>query len=113
MRLIAIICLCVLVGGVVAMLPAAASASAGNNDDLESRIQDLERDVGGMASKGVVLILFGAFCALWAQNTGRKPWLWFIMGFIFSVITVIVLLSKNAKDLSSGSGFNLNEFRKQ
>ena len=43
-------------------------------------------------------MLFGAFCALWAQNTGRNAWLWFFLGLFFSVITVIVLLAKNAND---------------
>jgi hypothetical protein len=47
---------------------------------------------------GAVLWLFGAFCALWAQNTNRNPWLWFFMGLLFSVITVIVLLFKNSED---------------
>ena len=47
---------------------------------------------------GVALFLCGAFCALWAQNTRRHPWLWFFMGLFFNVITVIVLLVKNADD---------------
>jgi len=50
------------------------------------------------AGGGGVAFLFGAFCALWAQNTGRSPWLWFFLGLIFSVITAIVLLAKNAND---------------
>jgi len=50
------------------------------------------------AGGGGVAFLFGAFCALWAQNTGRNPWLWFFLGLIFSVITAIVLLAKNAND---------------
>ena len=50
------------------------------------------RDAGGIS------FLFGAFCALWAQNTRRDPWLWFFLGLFFSVITVIALLVKNADD---------------
>ena len=46
-----------------------------------------------------VLFLFGAFCALWAQNTGRNPWLWFFLGLLFSVVTVFFLLTKNANDI--------------
>ena len=45
-----------------------------------------------------MLFLFGAVCALWAQNTGRSAWRWFFLGLLFSVITVVVLLSKNAGD---------------
>lgn len=47
---------------------------------------------------GPLLVLFGAFCALWAQNTGRSAWTWFFLGLFFSVITVLVLLSKNSRD---------------
>ncbi|MDQ3621131.1 MAG: hypothetical protein M3463_01375 [Verrucomicrobiota bacterium] len=50
------------------------------------------------ASAVLVLILFGAFCALWAQNTGRNAWLWFFLGVFFSFITVIVVLGKNSND---------------
>lgn len=50
------------------------------------------------AGGGATAFLFGAFCALWAQNTGRNPWLWFFLGLFFSVITAIVLLAKNARD---------------
>jgi hypothetical protein len=66
---------------------------------LEDRVSELQRspayhgvDVGGVS------FLFGAFCALWAQNTRRSAWLWFFLGFFFSVITVIVLLVKNSND---------------
>src|SRR5258706_7424363 len=46
-------------------------------------------------------MLFGAFCALWAQNTGRRPLLWFFLGVFFSVITVLVLLYKNSQDIKT------------
>ena len=46
-----------------------------------------------------VVFLFGAFCALWAQNTGRNPWLWFFLGLLFSVFTIFFVLTKNANDL--------------
>lgn len=66
---------------------------------LESRVSDLEHTGFTFhGDQGAVLWLFGAFCALWAQNTGRNPWLWFFLGMFFSVITVLVLLSKNAND---------------
>jgi len=68
----------------------------------EERIAGLERKVSSLDSKvghiGVVAWLFAAFCALWAQNTGRSAWLWFFLGLFFSVITVIVLLVKNSDD---------------
>ena len=68
----------------------------------EERITQLERKIGNLERKagqlGVVASIFAAFCALWAQNTGRSAWLWFFLGLFFSVITVIVLLWKNSKD---------------
>lgn len=65
---------------------------------LERRATELENKLRNAGESGVTLMLFGAFCALWAQNTGRNPWLWFFAGLIFSVIAVVVLLTKNAND---------------
>lgn len=62
---------------------------------------DRVRANAGTGEGCAVAILFGAFCAVWAQNTGRNPWLWFFMGVIFTCITVLVLLSKNANDLAA------------
>ena len=74
--------------------------------EIESRVAGLQRQVASIptsiqshGSDGGVLFLFGAFCALWAQNTNRNAWLWFFLGLIFSVITVLVLLWKNSEDL--------------
>jgi hypothetical protein len=44
------------------------------------------------------VFLFGVVCALWAQNSGRNPWIWFFLGLCFNVITGLVLLSKNSQD---------------
>ena len=66
------------------------------NQKLEKTQRQLVNDSGGAA---VVLFLFGAVCALWAQNTGRNAWLWFFLGLFFNIITVFFLLSKNAGDL--------------
>lgn len=64
---------------------------------IEDRVQDLERQVDRLATTGLVLFLFGVFCAFWAQETGRGAWGWFFLGLFFGPITAIVLLSKNAK----------------
>jgi hypothetical protein len=66
--------------------------------NLENRMSSLEQNFPVHADGGVAVFLFGAFCALWAQNTGRNPWSWFFLGLLFNVITVLVLLSKNSKD---------------
>jgi hypothetical protein len=82
------------------------------HDELEERLNQLDRRVGQQPQpltqtiirneqagpSGVVLFLYGVFCAFWAQNSNRSPWLWFFLGLFFSVITVLVLLAKNAGD---------------
>jgi hypothetical protein len=80
-------------------------------DDLNHRLDQLSNRVAQLESRprtetivhekestGAVLFLFGIFCALWAQNTNRNPWLWFFLGLLFSIITGLVLLAKNSDD---------------
>jgi hypothetical protein len=78
--------------------PSFAQTEPEGPSNLETRVDKLEHKTRAHANEGAALFLFGAFCALWAQNTGRNPWLWFFMGLLFSVITVLVLLSKNSED---------------
>jgi len=54
--------------------------------------------VGPPASSAVVVFLCCAFCALWAQNTGRDAWLWFVLGAVFNVATLVVLLYLNCEE---------------
>ena len=67
-------------------------------NNLERRVSELESSFDDLAPAGFLLFLFGAFCALWAQNSGRNAWLWFFLGGIFHFITVLVLLKKNSTD---------------
>ena len=80
-------------------------------DDMNSRLQSVTQRVSNLEEKenqlleiahreagSAVILLFGAFCALWAQNTNRSAWLWFFLGILFNVLTVIVLLCKNSQD---------------
>jgi hypothetical protein len=62
---------------------------------LEQRVHALENDMEAMAPGGLVMFLFGCFCALWAQNNGRSAWGWFFLGLFFGPITAVVLLVKN------------------
>lgn len=73
-------------------------ATANEVSQLRARVSILERRVDKLDDTALVLFLFGVFCALWAQNTGRSAWLWFFLGLFGSVITVIVLLHKNSND---------------
>lgn len=104
----------------VPLIPSTAAAQQGA--DVGSRVDRLEREVRGLsrqtrekARTGAVAFLFGAFCALWAQNTRRNPWLWFVLGVLFSVVTVLFLLRKNADDAreSEPPPFDLERFRTQ
>jgi membrane protein implicated in regulation of membrane protease activity len=93
---------------VAALVPASASAQEKAEERvkaLENRVSQLEnrdsRLEWALAHKeemGGILFFYGIFCALWAQNTGRSAWAWFFLGLLFSVITVVVLLVKNAED---------------
>ena len=70
----------------------------GRFDQLNTQVNRLSNEMRENVSNGGLAMLFGGFCALWAQNTGRNAWLWFFLGLIFSVITVLVLLYKNSTD---------------
>ncbi|MGV8943701.1 hypothetical protein [Thermomonas sp.] len=42
-------------------------------------------------------VVFGFFCAYWAQETKRNAWLWFAFGVLVPPITGIFLLMFNAE----------------
>ena len=58
-------------------------------------------------------VVFGFFCAYWAQETRRNPWLWFFLGTLFAPITGIFLLMLNGerhrKKTASTDGQDLAE----
>ena len=70
-------------------------------NQINSESSQTNNKLNFYASSSTVLFLFGAFCALWAQNTRRNPWTWFFLGLVFSVITVIILLIKGADDIKN------------
>jgi hypothetical protein len=76
-----------------------APALAQTEKTLEQRVEDLEWNIKNTANLGILTLLTASFCALWAQNTGRSPWLWFFGGLFFSIIPVLMLLYYNAQDL--------------
>ncbi len=89
---------------VAAIILAMTGSASGQNDgqrldELEDQVSQLQSTSSDVTSVGViVLLLFGAFCALWAQNTGRNAWLWFFLGLFLNVFAVVSLLIKNAGD---------------
>ena len=87
------------------LLSTTVLAASDEPGSLESRVAALERQSrAAVSGGGGVAILFGAFCALWAQNSGRGPWKWFFFGLFLNVIAVAVLLSKNAGDRRRSAG---------
>jgi len=78
-------------------------STAARLSKLEQRVSSLDSVRTDAAGGCGLSLLFGAFCALWAQNTRRSALLWFILGAIFSVITVLVLLYKNSRDVAMGN----------
>ena len=72
--------------------------------EIESRLTALERRIDQNSRRTTqaglfsLMVLCGAFCALWAQNTGRNPWLWFVCGLLMTYLAVIAVLVWNADD---------------
>lgn len=98
MRFVSLLCLALVFGFGLRSIAFAQSQAQGVTQ-LESRVTKLEHKLAKIGNdKGPVLFLFGVFCALWAQNTGRNAWLWFFLGMLFSLIAVLFLLWKNAND---------------
>lgn len=72
MRFVSLLCLALVFGFGVRSVAFAQSHAQGVTQ-LESRVTKLERKIAKIGNdKGPVLFLFGVFCALWAQNTGRN-----------------------------------------
>ena len=74
-----------------------------HNSSLKIQLDNYNNNLktNDYAPMGLVLFLFGCFCALWAQNTGRNAWVWFFFGLVFSVLTVVVLLINNSREQDS------------
>lgn len=76
---------------------AAAIAVANRLGVLEGRASRLEHATDNGAL-GIAVFVCAAFCALWAQQTGRSAWRWFFLGLLFTVVALVVLLYKNSND---------------
>jgi hypothetical protein len=44
------------------------------------------------------IVGIGLFCGLWARNSGRDFWLWFVAGLVFSLFALIAVLDAHEKD---------------
>lgn len=72
-------------------------------NDLESQLSLRERSADKMpigTTAGALSMLFGAFCALWAQNTRRNTFGWFVIGALGTVLAVLAVLWNNHYDIT-------------
>jgi hypothetical protein len=103
----AMIFLFLLMGSAVFSVSVSATQVRSDDGNLSGRVATLERRIGGIeedvAGAGIVLIVIGAMCALWAQNTGRSSWLWFFIGLFGNVFALIAMLVKNGRDIDARS----------
>ena len=54
--------------------------------------------IEGYLPGAFVLLGIGSFCGLWARNSGRDFWLWFVGGILFNVFALISVAVYNAQD---------------
>ncbi len=59
--------------------------------EIAGLVSDLEK------LEVLMAFAFGTFCAYWAQETRRNPWIWFLFGMLLPPVAGIVLLYRNAK----------------
>lgn len=59
---------------------------------IESRAFAENELVRNVTTGVLVMFLFAAFCAVWAQNCERNAFLWFFFGFLFNVVAVMSIL---------------------
>lgn len=94
--------------------------TADGYSELDSRINGMENRINELESKqsiqenkfnemhqgtayGSIAVLFGCFCALWAQNTRRNATAWFFLGLIFTFFAAFAVVWKNYADLSKNA----------
>jgi len=44
------------------------------------------------------IVGIGLFCGLWARNSGRDFWLWFVAGLVFTLFAVVAVADAHEKD---------------
>lgn len=70
--------------------------------NLEERINALERETDALAAAGLLFFLYGTVCALWAQRVRRSAWGWFFLGLFFGPLAAIGMLMISSRDVNSG-----------
>lgn len=70
------------------------------------RATDVENRTRKMVNAVLLMFLFGAFCVIWAQNTGRNVYLWFLAGFVFTVFAILAILWLNPRQRNRKKRYN-------
>ncbi len=75
---------------------------------IEQRLNALEQRVAAANNSfdfikvylpgAFAIVGIGLFCGLWARNSGRDFWLWFVAGLVFSLFALIAVLDAHEKD---------------
>ena len=46
----------------------------------------------------LAILGIGLFCGLWARNSGRDFWLWFVAGLVFTIFALIAVANAHEED---------------
>jgi hypothetical protein len=75
---------------------------------IEQRLNALEQRVAagnslfdfitGYLTAAFEIVGIGFFCGLWARNSGRDFWLWFVAGLVFNIFALFAVLFAHDKD---------------
>jgi len=76
--------------------------AAAQKADMELRSAENQAANRNILTAAALMFLFGSFCAIWAQNTSRNSVLWFLAGFVFTVVPVLVILWLNPRHKKRG-----------
>ena len=62
---------------------------------VEGRVANANR---AYIPAALAVLGLGLFCGLWARNSGRDFWLWFVAGLVFNVFALIAVLDAHERD---------------
>ena len=67
---------------------------------VEERVANANSSFGFIAfiPAALAVLGLGLFCGLWARNSGRDFWLWFVAGLVFNVFTLIAIFDAHERD---------------
>jgi hypothetical protein len=83
----------------IALLTIAVMAPARAAMAQDDRLKKIEARLSALEERTAFALLgIGLFCGLWARNSGRDFWLWFVGGLVFNVFALITVAATSAED---------------